>query len=67
MSALERVCAQCQGKLACFEIVRIKDFNFCKKTSTHTYTHTLYSFNTPIKHFKVHIVVQLHAALAVCS
>jgi hypothetical protein len=71
MSALERVCAQCQEKMARFEIVRIKDFNFYKKT-TSTHTHILYSFNTAtthtaIKHFKLCIVVQLHAALAVYS
>jgi len=79
MSALERVCAQCQGKMARFEIVRIKDFNFYKKTtSTHTFTHILYSFNTATHThtqqlntsncvFKVCFVVQLYAALAVYS
>ena len=58
MSALERICAQCQGKMARFEIVRIKDFNFYKKT-TSTHTRTLIYFipstqlHTAIKHFKL--------------
>jgi hypothetical protein len=73
MSALERLCAQCQGKMARFEIVRIKDFNVYKKmTSVHT--HTLIYFipytqklNTSNCVFKVYIVIQLHAALAVYS
>ena len=67
MSVLERVCAQCQGKMARFEIVRIKGFNVYKKT---TPTHSkLYSFNrvthAVIKHFNACNVVQLHAAVAV--
>jgi hypothetical protein len=69
MSTLERICAQCQGIMARFEIVRIKDFNFYKKTaSTCTHTHIFYSFNTiihtAVKHFEVCIVVELHAAVA---
>ena len=74
MSVLERVCARSQEIMACFEIVCIKDFNFCKKTTSHT--HILYSFNTTTHTqqlntsycvFKVCTVVQLQAALAVYS
>lgn len=39
MSTLERICAQCQGKVAHFEIVRIIHFNFYKKTTS---THPLF-------------------------
>jgi hypothetical protein len=56
MSALERICAQWQGKMAHFEIVRIKDFNFYKKnTSTHAHSYTLFlqHTHTAIKHYKL--------------
>jgi hypothetical protein len=61
VSALERVCAQCHGKVARFEIVRIKGFNtYKKRASTHS-TRILYFFNTAIyththtaiEHFKL--------------
>jgi hypothetical protein len=69
-STLERICAECQGKMARFEIVRIKGFNFYKKaTSTHTYSYTLFLQHNYTQHlnisncmFEVCIVVELHAA-----
>ena len=68
MSALERRGAQCQGKMARFEIVRIKDFNFYKKaTSAHTLIYFLFLQHSNYKHFKLCIVVDLHAALALYS
>jgi lipoate synthase len=45
ISALERLCAQCQGKMARFEIVRSKGFNVYKK-NINTHTRILYSFKT---------------------
>jgi len=63
MSALERVCAQCWRKMARFEIVRIKDFNFYKKTtSTNIHTHILYCFNTAIKQY-INNHTQSHTSL----
>jgi hypothetical protein len=75
MLTLERIYAQCQGKMACFEIVRIKGINFYKKaTSTHTYSYTLFlqynytqQLNTSNCIFEVCIVLELHAAIAACS
>ena len=48
VSALERVCAQCQGIMVRFEIVRIGGFNFYKKTTSLARIIILYSFNTAI-------------------
>jgi hypothetical protein len=62
ISAQERICAQCQGKVARFEIVRIKNFNFYKKTHTHT-TNSYILFLQHNLHIIIYYLFQLHFAV----